>query len=358
MSSTSVATAIRLTPGASGLRAAAAASSASSGAVGVRLAPRNQETKRSTKLSNVLELSELLDETEERETIEEDELESFEPAAAQAASELGVPDALTLFMNRAGRYPLLTAQEEIELAKLVERGDAAAKERMINSNLRLVVSIAKRYQGHDLPLGDLIQEGVIGLNRAVEKFDWRRGFKFSTYATWWIRQACQRALSGQSATIRIPTHVNERRGKIARAGRKLERELGREPTREELAAEAGLQIQHVDEALDAAEAPVSLNRSVGSEDEGELGDLFGDPNADDPADEAVESLRRDEVRRAVAGLPDVERRVVELRFGLDGTPTSFEAIGKELGLTPRRVHQLQDTALARLADELELATAA
>jgi RNA polymerase primary sigma factor len=306
----------------------------------------------------VLELSELLEEIEERETIEEDALEGFAPAEMQAASELGVPDALTLFMNRAGRYPLLTAQEEVELAKRVEKGDAAAKERMINSNLRLVISIAKRYQGRDLPLGDLIQEGVIGLNRAVEKFDWRRGFKFSTYATWWIRQACQRALSGQSATIRIPTHVNERRVKIGRAARKLERELGREPTRAELAAEAGLPLQHVDEALDAAEAPVSLNRPVGAEDEGELGDLFGDPNADDPAAEAVESLRRDELRRAVAGLPDDERHVVERRFGLAGAPASFEAIGKELGLTPRRVHQLQDAALARLADELDLATAA
>jgi RNA polymerase primary sigma factor len=261
-------------------------------------------------------------------------------------------------MNRAGRYPLLTAQEEVELAKLVERGDAAAKERMINSNLRLVVSIAKRYQGHDLPLGDLIQEGVIGLNRAVEKFDWRRGFKFSTYATWWIRQACQRALSGQSATIRIPTHVHERQVKIERAGRRLERELGREPTREELAAAAGLSLQHVDEALDAAAAPVSLNRTIGSEDEGELGDLFGDPNAEDPAEAAVDTMRQDEVRRAVAVLPQLERRVIERRFGLDGEPASLEAVGKELGVTPRRVHQLQNEALARLGDELDLASAA
>jgi RNA polymerase primary sigma factor len=324
-------------------------------------APRKRDRKGSDEnLTTNIEtpIRAFLDEAEEREAIEETTPEEPEAQPIPAASELGVPDALTLFMNRAGRYPLLTTQEEIELAKRVERGDAAAKERMINSNLRLVVSIAKRYQGRDLPLGDLIQEGVIGLNRAVEKFDWRRGFKFSTYATWWIRQACQRALSGQSATIRIPTHVNERRVKISRAGRELERELGRAPTREELAAAAGLSLQHVDEALDAAEAPVSLNRPIGSEDEGEFGDLFTDPNADDPAGEAVESVRRSEVRLAVAALPEPERRVVELRFGLDGEPASFEAIGRELGLTPRRVHQLQDAALALLADELDLAEAA
>ncbi len=165
-------------------------------------------------------------------------------------------------MNRAGRYPLLTAAEEVALAKRIERGDAAAKERMINSNLRLVISIAKRYQG-GVPLFDLIQEGVIGLNRAAEKFDWRRGYKFSTYATWWIRQACQRAISGQSATIRIPTHVNERRAKIARARRRLEAEHGHAPTRQELADATELPLKHVDEALDAAEAPLSLNQPVG-----------------------------------------------------------------------------------------------
>ena len=182
-------------------------------------------------------------------------------------------------MASAGRYPLLTAAEEVALAKRVERGDQAAKERMINSNLRLVISIAKRYQNRNMPLGDLFQEGVIGLNRAVEKFDWRRGFKFSTYATWWIRQACQRAVSGQSSTIRIPTHVHERRVKLARANTQLESKLGREPTREELAEATRLSLQHVDEALDVAEAPVSLNRNIGSEDDGELGDLFADPDA-------------------------------------------------------------------------------
>jgi RNA polymerase primary sigma factor len=261
-------------------------------------------------------------------------------------------DALTLFLNRAGRYPLLTAAEEVALAKRIERGDAAAKERMINSNLRLVISIAKRYQGHDVPLLDLVQDGVIGLNRAVEKFDWRRGFKFSTYATWWIRQACQRAISSQSKTIRVPSHVEERRVKLSRARRQLETRLGREPTRHELAEATGLSQAHVDEALDVAEARVSLNQTVGAEDEGELGDLFSDPSADDPAEEAFQSLERLGIRRSVATLPELERRVVELRFGLDGDPQPLESIGKELGISRERVRQLEADALEQLADEL------
>jgi RNA polymerase primary sigma factor len=269
-------------------------------------------------------------------------------------------DGLSLFMNRAGRYRLLTAADEVALAKRIERGDAAAKERMINSNLRLVISIAKRYQGHGLPLLDLVQEGCIGLNRAVEKFDWRRGYKFSTYATWWIRQACQRAISGQSTTIRVPTHVHERRIKIARVARELEAKLGRDATREELAKAAGLKLQHVEEALDAADAPVSLNQPIGSEDEGEFGDLFDDPNANDPEEEATEAVRRQEVRRALRKLPERERRMVELRFGFDGEPASLEAIGKELGLSRERVRQLERDAFEHLAGELgdELARAA
>ena len=275
-----------------------------------------------------------------------------EPVARALAPVSGATDSLTLFMNEAGRYPLLTAAEEVALAKRVERGDLAAKKRMINSNLRLVVSIAKRYQGHGLQLGDLIQEGVIGLNRAVEKFDWRKGFKFSTYATWWIRQACQRAVSNQSATIRVPTHVHERRVKLNRARQRLQAASGDEPTREELAKATGLELRYVEEALGAVEASVSLNQAVGSDGEGELGDLFADPNSIDPEAEAAEAIRARSVRDAVRRLPDRERRVLELRFGFDGEPTSLEQIGRELKISRERVRQVERDALAALENQL------
>ncbi|HEY6018169.1 MAG TPA: sigma-70 family RNA polymerase sigma factor [Gaiellaceae bacterium] len=270
-----------------------------------------------------------------------------------------VVDSLQLFLNEIGRHKLLTAAEEVELAKRVERGDKAAKERMINSNLRLVVSIAKRYQGHDLPLGDLIQEGTIGLNRAVEKFDWRKGYKFSTYATWWIRQSCQRAVANQSATIRVPVHVQERRVKLGRAWAELQAKLGRDPELEELADATKLPLQHVEEALSVAEASVSLNQGVGSDDDAELGDLFANERSIDPADEAEDSIRVSRVREAVASLPERERRIMELRFGFGSEPLSLEAIGKELGLTRERVRQLEAQSLLHLERELEdLANAA
>jgi RNA polymerase primary sigma factor len=274
-----------------------------------------------------------------------------QPAVA-APTELLTTDSLTMFMNEIGRYPLLTAAEEVELAKRIERGDAQAKARMINCNLRLVVSIAKRYQRQGVSLGDLIQDGIIGLDRAAEKFDWRKGFKFSTYATWWIRQACQRAVANQARTIRVPTHVHERRVKLGRVRKRLELELEREPTAEELANATGLDLQHVEEALAVAEVSASLNQTIGSEGDGELGDLFADPNAADPAEEAGDAMRRQEVREALQTLPERERRVLELRFGFDGQQQALESIGRELGITRERVRQLEGEALAKLASKL------
>jgi len=269
--------------------------------------------------------------------------------AAEAEDVMG--DSLSLFLREIGRYPLLTAAEEVVLAKRVERGDEAAKERMITCNLRLVVANAKRYRGHGVPFGDLIQEGTIGLNRAVEKFDWRKGFKFSTYATWWIRQACQRAISNQAHTIRIPTHVQERQQKLGRSRTRLELELGREPTLEELAEDTGYKLEHVDEALNTVDANISLNRSIG-DDGFELGDLFPDEGATDPAEAGLAILRDRRIDEALGQLDETERRVLELRFGFDGEQRTLEAIGKELGISRERIRHLENQALARLQAEL------
>jgi RNA polymerase primary sigma factor len=293
-----------------------------------------------------------------REAASEEEAVDAAEAAALAAMEAtgtGAGDSLQLFLADVGRHKLLTAHEEVTLAKAIERGDGLAKRRMIESNLRLVVSIAKGYRGLGVPFLDLIQEGTLGLNRAVEKFDWRRGYKFSTYATWWIRQSVQRAVANHARTIRVPVHVVERQQKLGRAARRLEVELGREATKQELAEATGLPIQHVDEALGAAQASVSLNQTVGADDEGELGDLFADREAADPFDEAEESLRRQSIRRALDALPERERRILELRFGFEGEPWTLEAIGHELDLTRERVRQLEGQALARLAALRELA---
>ncbi len=285
---------------------------------------------------------------EEATASDEQELDlSFDVAAG------GVPDSLTLFMNQLGQYPLLTAAEEVELAKRIERGDRAAKERMINSNLRLVVHNAHRYTGHGVPLGDLVQEGTIGLNRAVEKFDYRKGFKFSTYATWWIRQACQRAIANQSKTIRVPVHVGERRLKLGRLRERFEVEHGRPPTVEELAELAEMDPQHALEALEAVEASVSLNQQFGEGDGAEFGDLLADADAVDPEQAAGDALRSAAVRDAIDRLPEREREIVELRFGLDQPPMALEAIGRKLGITRERVRQLERDALAKLALELQ-----
>src|SRR2546429_2355088 len=268
---------------------------------------------------------------------------------------IATTDALQLFLNEAAKWPLLTAEEEVELAKRIERGDQAAKERMINSNLRLVVSIAKRYQGHDLHLLDLIQEGIIGLIRAVEKFDWRRGFKFSTYATWWIRQAVQRGVANKSRTIRIPVHIVEREQKLARAERQLLTELGRAPTDEEIAKRARLPLKQLREVRQAARAVTSLDRPIGGENEGALGDLFASEQAP-PEEEIGVSLEQDVLRRAVAQLPERERDVLKLRYGLNGDrdPASLEAVGRELGITRERVRQIEAKALEQLAVNREV----
>jgi RNA polymerase primary sigma factor len=265
-------------------------------------------------------------------------------------------DALQLFLNEAGRYKLLTALEEVELAKRIERGDREAKDLMVNSNLRLVVSIAKKYQGHGVSLLDLIQEGIIGLIRAVEKFDWRRGYKFSTYATWWIRQAVQRGVANKSRTIRIPVHIVEREQKIARAERELISQLERDPTDEELADRAKLSLKHVQEVRGAARAVTSLDRPVGDDGGSSFGDLIAGEDAE-PSEEVHVSLSESAVRDAVETLPEREREVVKLRFGMNGDPDpqSLEQIGQKLGLTRERVRQIETQALNRLAERRELA---
>jgi len=265
-------------------------------------------------------------------------------------------DSLQLFLNEAARYPLLTADEEVALAKRVERGDSAAKDRMINSNLRLVVSIAKRYQGHDVALLDLIQEGVIGLIRAVEKFDWRRGFKFSTYATWWIRQAVQRGVANKSRTIRIPTHVVEREQRINRAMRELTAKLGREPTEQEIAKQTRLSLKHVQEVRKAPRAVTSVDKPISNENGATFGELFAGEGAA-PEEEVAVSLREDALRRAIHKLPDREQEVIKLRYGLNGDaePKSLEEIGRVLQLTRERVRQIETRALERLSTARELA---
>jgi RNA polymerase primary sigma factor len=264
-------------------------------------------------------------------------------------------DAMQLFLNEVRRHPLLTAAEEVELAKRIEEGDAEAKERMINSNLRLVVSLAKRYQGQDLPLLDLIQEGILGLIRAAEKFDWRRGYKFSTYATFWIRQAIQRGIANKARTIRIPVHIGQRERKIARVQRELQAELGRPPSDEEVAAAAEIKVEDIEELRDAARAVTSLDRPIGEDGEAAFGDLLPS-DAPEPEEEVEVSLRSEALMRALEQLPDRERKVVKLRFGVNGTgvPTPLRETGRRMGLSPERVRQLEGKALKRLAATREM----
>jgi RNA polymerase primary sigma factor len=283
--------------------------------------------------------------------------EQDEPAAANAVYEpSATTDSLQLFLNEVGRHPLLTAAQEVELAKRIERGDAAAKERMINSNLRLVVSIAKRYRGQGLSFLDLIQEGVLGLIRAVEKFDWRRGFKFSTYATWWIRQAVQRGVQNRARTIRIPVHVIEIERRAARAERDLALDLGREPTDDEVAEAAKVEVERLLEAREAMRSVGSLDQPLGDEADGTIGDLVASPEGD-PADDPAVARDFRGLRHALGALPERQRRVVELRYGLTGgDPLPLATIGAELGLTRERVRQIEFEALERLRRTQELAS--
>jgi RNA polymerase primary sigma factor len=282
--------------------------------------------------------------------------ETEEPAYGNGELAAATTDSLQLFLNEMGRYPLLTAAQEVELAKRIERGDAAAKEQMINANLRLVVSIAKRYQDHGLSLLDLIQEGIIGLIRAVEKFDYRKGFKFSTYATWWIRQAVQRGVANKSRTIRVPIHVADIERKINRA----ERELlaageGRRPSDKEIARRAGITMRQLQEVREISRSVTSLDKPVGTNGDATLGDIL--PGDSPPMDvELTLDLEQDALARALGELPERDREVLRLRHGLGGgEPQSLPAVGRELGLTRERVRQIEASALKHLATQRELA---
>ena len=263
-------------------------------------------------------------------------------------------DALQLFLREAGRHALLTAAQEVELSKKIERGDPEAKQRMIQSNLRLVVSIAKNYRNQGLPFLDLIQEGTLGLIRAVEKFDWRRGFKFSTYATWWIRQAVARALADKARTIRMPVHIVERLQKMNKAERMLWTQLGREPTLAEIAEEASLPLEQAGEVRAAARASTSLDQPVGEQEDAVFGDFVAG-DGPTPEDEVETSLRSQALIRGLAALSERERKVLALRYGLtDAEPKTLEEIGRSLGLTRERVRQIEVHALRRLSKLREM----
>ena len=276
----------------------------------------------------------------------------YEPEELTAAT----TDALGMFLRELRRYPLLTAAQEVELAKRIERGDRKARQEMVTSNLRLVVSIAKKYRSEDLALLDRIQEGVLGLMRAAEKFDWRRGFKFSTYATWWIREAIERGIQNKERTIRLPVHVLERERRIAQAERRLSSELGREPSDSELADATKLSVRMIREARGAARTVTSLDKPVGDEEDTSLGSLLPSDEGD-PLDQLDLSLRRDALRRAVAELPESEREMITMRYGVgadDDDPCPLTEVARRMGLTRNRARAVEGRALARLAQQREI----
>ncbi|MGL6279544.1 MAG: sigma-70 family RNA polymerase sigma factor [Gaiella sp.] len=258
-------------------------------------------------------------------------------------------DTLQLFLKDIGKVPLLTAAQEIELAKRIERGDHAAKQAMVEANLRLVVSIAKRYRNQGLPFLDLIQEGTLGLVRAAEKFDWRKGFKFSTYATWWIRQAVARAIADKGRTIRMPVHVVEKLNKINRSERKLRAELARDPTSVEIAADLDLTVDEVEQIRRSAQTPVSLEKPVGDEEESEFGHFLTDESAPLPDEAAEVALRREALREILGALSPRERAVLELRYGLDGQqPRTLDEVGRAFNVTRERIRQIEHQSLKKL----------
>jgi RNA polymerase primary sigma factor len=258
-------------------------------------------------------------------------------------------DSLRLYLREIGKVPLLTADQEVYLAKRIERGDMVAKMQMIEANLRLVVSIAKGYLGRGLSFLDLIQEGSLGLIRAVEKFDYRKGYKFSTYATWWIRQAVTRAIADKARTIRIPVHMVEKLNKVVHIERQLVQRLGREPRPEEIAEELEMTTEEVREILRMSQLPVSLEKPIGEEEESELGDFVQDEQAESPFDSASLSLRRGDIESALASLPERERKVIELRFGLKGEqPCTLEEVGRAFGVTRERIRQIENNTLKKL----------
>ncbi len=258
-------------------------------------------------------------------------------------------DSLRLYLRSIGSVDLLTADQEVELARRIERGDMGAKRHMVEANLRLVVSIAKSYLGRGLSFLDLIQEGSLGLIRAVEKFDYRRGYKFSTYATWWIRQAVTRALADKSRTIRIPVHMVEKLNRVVHVERTLVQKLGREPEPQEIAAELGWTVRDVREVLRVSQMPVSLERPIGDEDDSELVDFVADENTASPFEKASDNLQREDVQRALATLPRRDREVLELRYGLDGRqPMTLEEVGEAFGVTRERIRQIENNTLKRL----------
>jgi RNA polymerase primary sigma factor len=289
------------------------------------------------------ELFEPVDELEVEDETEEPELD-LEAVVPEVST-----DSLQLFLKDIGKVPLLTAAQEVELAKRIERGDHRAKQGMIAANLRLVVSIAKNYRNQGLPFLDLIQEGTIGLVRAAEKFDYRRGFKFSTYATWWICQAVARAFADKSRTIRMPVHVVEKLNKIGRVERKLVGELGREPTSEEIALELELDVAEVEQIRRSAQAPVSLEKPVGDDEESEFGHFLADETASAPDEAADTTMRKETLRSILGALSARERRVLELRYGLDGNhPRTLDEVGRTFNVTRERVRQIENQSLKKL----------